>query len=75
MRQEFNSPDEAREKAIEIGQAVKFECFTEGVKDFHGTALPCGCIHFQTVLTDGSLGWGEWEDECWDCMRSDNIPF
>lgn len=34
-----------------------------------GTAHPCGCLDFSTILSDGSLGWGGWSDPCWDHMN------
>lgn len=35
-----------------------------------GTAYPCGCVVFSTILSDGSLGCGGWRDPCsWDHMN------
>ena len=34
----------------------------------YGTAYPCGCVNYETVLSDGSIGWGSWMDECSECF-------
>ena len=64
-------------EAITKNIPVKFEDWDEsetqetGYKASRvGTALPCGCIEYTTILSDGSLGWGGWTDSCWDHMNS-----
>lgn len=36
-----------------------------------GKEYPCGCKEFQTVLTDGSIGWGETVEKCSTCFFDD----
>jgi hypothetical protein len=30
----------------------------------YGVAWPCGCVDFDTVLSDNSIGLGEWTELC-----------
>ena len=62
---------QALAEAKKIGRSVKFEEFDDdGNLIFCGTARSCGCLEFTTVLSDGSLGWGGWDEECGECFFS-----
>ena len=59
----------ALKKAADTGKPVKFEHFEGGPEDGFsgstvGTAHPCGCVDFSTILSNGSLGWGGWTEAC-----------
>lgn len=68
-RVRFSTVDAAQRWAARIGIRAGFDsrefdnegrCWTGSF----GSADPCGCAHFDTVLVDGSLGWGEWSEFC-----------
>lgn len=61
--------DQAIKKAAEVNANIVFTDIREGetrgtYHGDHGVAYPCGCVLNNTVLTDGSIGWGEWLEEC-----------
>jgi len=68
--------DEASTWAVLASRVVRFEditpifseCWGEEILSHWqgeaGTAFPCGCVAYTTVLSDGSLGWGSWSDPC-----------
>ena len=67
--------DEALDLAGQVKQPVSFsETHGSEADGFSGsvagTAYPCGCLQFSTVLSDGSLGWGGWDESCFDHMNN-----
>lgn len=66
------SASEARTESIRTGKPVAFDdrswiASTNGLQvcvGDYGKAYPCGCVYYTTVWADGSLGIGEWEDNC-----------
>lgn len=61
---------EAAAEARKTGKAVKFFEGTSARDWSAGTVYECGCVSYTTVLSDGSLGWGGWDERCsehqWD---------
>lgn len=59
------SAEMASREAKKTGSFVNFQEFNEYRKLMsYGTAYSCGCIRHSTVLSDGSIGWGDWIEEC-----------
>jgi hypothetical protein len=60
--------EEATKQAALTGKPVRFsdiqEIFPGQFEGEDGKVLPCGCTFLNTVLADGSIGWGEWEELC-----------
>jgi hypothetical protein len=61
--------EEAVAKAKKIRENVEFEHWegddsTGWSGSEVGIAYPCGCISYSTILSDGSLGIGGWDDPC-----------
>lgn len=70
----------ASDLAAEIAQQELVPCSFEDTDQFgnleeHGVAFPCGCISQDTILSDGSIGWGSWMDrQCGvtHCLEDEN---
>ena len=59
--------DKARALSREYGIPVGFDSRREEDGHwvgFYGNAFSCGCIVFKTVLSNGSIGNGSWEEPC-----------
>lgn len=78
MEKNNTSREEVIEKAKELaktsGKSQKFEFYHPEDSDrvgyarsCAGSAWPCGCVSFDTILSDGSLGWGSWTEQCTEC--------
>jgi len=53
----------AQEVAIREQRPCSFEDVLEDETLFeHGVVYPCGCVYMNTILSDGSIGWGGWWD-------------
>lgn len=55
--------DEARIIARNLDRTIEFYWY-DGQYGECGVALPCGCTYYRTVLSNGTIGLGEWQEEC-----------
>jgi hypothetical protein len=53
------SAEQAQDIATRFNTEIRF-----GNGQEHGLAFPCGCVEYQTILRDGSIGHGGWLESC-----------